>query len=48
MVIIFLGAQAGVLVETTLRIAVIIGIGWLVATITARLRKNEALYRGPL
>jgi hypothetical protein len=46
MIIIFLGAQAGVLVETTLRIAVIIGIGWLVATITARLRKNEALYRG--
>jgi GNAT superfamily N-acetyltransferase/PAS domain-containing protein len=46
MIIIFLGAQAGVFVETTLRIAVIVGIGWLVATITARLRKNEALYRG--
>ncbi|MEI6840970.1 MAG: ATP-binding protein [Methanomicrobiales archaeon] len=46
MIIIFLGAQAGVIVETSLRIAVIIGIGWLVATITARLRKNEALYRG--
>jgi GNAT superfamily N-acetyltransferase len=46
MITIFLGAQMGVLVETTLRIAVIIAIGWLVATITARLRKNEALYRG--
>ena len=46
MIIFFLGSQAGVIVETTLRVAVIIGIGWLVATITARLRKNEALYRG--
>jgi len=46
MVLIFLGTGAGVLFETTLRIVVIIGIGWLVATITARLRENEALYRG--
>ena len=48
MIIIFLGAQAGVIVETSLRIAVIIGIGWLVAAITPRLRMNEALYRGLL
>jgi signal transduction histidine kinase len=46
MVLVFLGTEAGVLLETTLRIVVIIGIGWLVATITARLRENEALYRG--
>ena len=46
LVIIFLGAQAGILFETILRIAVIIGIGWLVAALTARLRENEALYRG--
>ena len=46
MVIVFLGADSGVLFETVLRLAVIIGIGWLVATITTRLRENEALYRG--
>lgn len=46
MVLIFLGTEAEVLVETTLRIVVIIGIGWLVAAITARLWENEALYRG--
>ena len=46
MVIVFLGTDSGVLFETVLRLAVIIGIGWLVATITTRLRENEALYRG--
>ncbi|MCU0630189.1 MAG: GNAT family N-acetyltransferase [Methanoregulaceae archaeon] len=46
MVLVFLGTESGVLFETVLRIVVIIGIGWLVATITARLRENEALYRG--
>ena len=46
MVVLFLGAQAGILLETVLRLCVIIGIGWLVAAITTRLRENEALYRG--
>ncbi len=46
LVILFLGTGAGTLVETILRIGVIIGIGWLVATISGRLRENEALYRG--
>ena len=46
MVLLFLGTGAGLLVETTLRVAVIIGIGWLIAIITSRLRENETLYRG--
>lgn len=46
MILAFLGTGEGVLLETILRIAVIIGIGWLVATITTRLREKEALYRG--
>lgn len=46
MVIILKGVASPVLVEASVRVVVIIIIGWLIATLSGRLREKEDLYRG--
>lgn len=46
MVVLVAGSSAIVLVEALFRALVIIAIGWLIATLTSRLREQEDLYQG--
>ncbi|MFA4850359.1 MAG: ATP-binding protein [Methanoregula sp.] len=46
LVILFAGSSSTILLEALLRTFVIVVIGWLIATLTIRLREQEDLYKG--
>lgn len=46
MVILVAGISSGTIIETLVRTIVIVGIGWLIAFLSSRLREREDLYQG--
>jgi signal transduction histidine kinase len=46
MVILIAGTSPSILIDALLRTLVIVVIGWLIATLTIRLREQEVLYKG--
>lgn len=46
LVILFSTGNGNVIVEALIRVAVLVFIGWLIATLSIRLRSQEELYRG--
>ncbi|MCU0631825.1 MAG: ATP-binding protein [Methanolinea sp.] len=46
MILILKGTGSPILIEAVIRVCVIILIGWLIATLSGRLREQEDLYRG--
>lgn len=46
MVLLLVGGDVQVLLETLVRVGVIVFIGWLISTISGRLREKEILYTG--